>query len=111
MPKQDPEGGLAEEVSPKIVSFRLDPQDSKNLVERAEIAGVSPGHFAKCLVLEALNRAGQMDEVKERILALEHALTLVREDIALSTEVLLVAAGHTPKDAAAAWVTDNLKRS
>lgn len=96
-------------ASSKTVGFRLDPHFHALLAERAAAGGESPGETARKLVTAALGDESELSRIRERLLAIDAALSALRTDLALTTEALLVFAGKSDLDAAKKWVATNLK--
>jgi len=92
------------------VGFRLHPHHFEILEQRAQLAGLSIGDLARSMVIDALDQTSHLEAIRERMLAIEGAISETRKDISLATENLLIAA-NVPKDQAVKWVANNLKRS
>jgi hypothetical protein len=108
MPKPKDSAKLTEKANDNQVAFRLPPPFLELLETRAQIAGLSKGELAKTMVLDALNNESQLNALRERLLALEGLLSMMRKEHALSVDVLLSAAGNYPPDKAKEWVKKNL---
>jgi hypothetical protein len=90
------------------ISFRLPANLKKELAERAAEFGLSPGEFARKMVIEALQNDFPAKVLAElaRILRTTQA---VRDDIETATLGVMITAGNQPIEVAEAWLRDNLR--
>jgi hypothetical protein len=90
------------------VSFRLDAHYLDRLKEEAAKYGMSPGEFARRLVLDALERSEEQRTADE-IVELRREVGHLRVDVALAVTAILVGAGKVSPEDARAWVKENLR--
>lgn len=96
-------------LAPRVISFRLDENESQLLQTKAGEQGLSSHQFAHDLVITTMQQdAGGKcpalvgEQIEAKILSL-------RAELCLVAEVLLIGAGKLTKEAAAEWVDSNLK--
>lgn len=90
------------------ISFRLDDHYLAVLTKQASRFGMSPGEYARRLVLDALEETDHR-RLEEGMGALEREVAQLRAELANSVMALLVGAGKVDKDEARDWVQANLK--
>lgn len=90
------------------IGFRLEAQEIAILSERAEKLGVSPHELARSYVLELLGASEERTALREGVVTLHNVIGLLREDLALSVEALLISAGKVSEEQARKWAEENL---
>lgn len=90
------------------VSFRLDKHHLERLKEEAEKYGLSPGEYARRLVLDQLEQTSRR-ELEEGLSEVKREVSALRVDVAAAVRALLVGAGKVSKEDAHEWVMTNLK--
>ena len=90
------------------IQFRLSGQVLKELEKLAKAYELSPGQFARRIVVEYLEDAERL-RTREKLSALEVSQKKLREDLAVAVEAMLVGAGKVSKDEAHEWVNENLR--
>lgn len=89
------------------ISFRLPATFARQLAEEGAKEKLSPGEYARRIVLEALtDEAGE--HAKRELSAIRESVEKVREDLATTAAALLVNAGKTTVPDAQAWVRSTL---
>lgn len=89
------------------VAFRLPPAEHKQLVAEAEASGLSPGTYARQLVLRGLTDhstaelLAEMESLRRRVIRLQ-------SDLATAVVAILADAGKATVDEAQAWVDSHL---
>ena len=96
-------------LNPRQIAFRLGESDSKILADRATEEGRSHHLMAQDLVVAALHKGDDLQEVTEKIEMLRGQLFELREELSLVAEVLLANAGKASPAEASEWVDSNLK--
>ena len=88
------------------VSFRLPASLKKELAERAAVLGLSPGEFARIVVVESIRNDFQTKVITElgRILRTTQA---ARNDIETATLGVMITAGNQPVKVAEEWLKAN----
>ena len=87
--------------STDTVGFRLDSYYRKRLLQAAEHHGMSPGEYARRLVILALEERQGEETLRE--------ISELRRDLALSVKALLCFAGKAEVEEAGQWVAENLQ--
>lgn len=91
----------------QTVSFRLPTVFANQLTQRGAEQHMSPGEFARRIVLDALgDTSGQ--QTREELAELREGLERIREDLATAAAALLVNAGKVSADEAQTWVRETL---
>jgi hypothetical protein len=91
------------------VQFRItDAKTYKKLSELAKAYGLSPGQFARQVVMEYLEDAERL-RIRERLTEVESEQKKLRRDLANSVLALLIFAGNRPQEEATEWVEKNLR--
>lgn len=90
------------------LSFRLPANLKKVLAERAAELGLSPGEFARKLVVESLTNEFQTKVFAELARVLRTAQA-ARDDIETATLGVMITAGNQPIEVAEAWLKANLR--
>lgn len=91
------------------VSFRVDARTFKRLDAAAEELAMSPGAYARKLLVDGLEdhvRAQLLEEVAQT----HQAVTGLRNDIASALEMVLLNLTDAGKDDVQAWISKNLRR-
>jgi len=90
------------------ISFRLPASMKKLLADKGAEYGLSPGEFARRIVLESLK-----DDFDTKLLAelarIFREVQAGRDDLATVAKVLMVIVGNQTVDDAEAWINDNLR--
>ncbi|MCK6484540.1 MAG: hypothetical protein L6R00_10455 [Phycisphaerae bacterium] len=89
------------------ISFRLPGTLARQLAEIGARESLSPGEYARRLVLDRLTDR-QTEELQSELAALRGLAEKLRDDLATATAALLVNAGKTSVADAQAWVQKNL---
>ena len=90
------------------IAFRLEGDADDLFRQKADQRGMKPGTLAKELAMESLGEGGQIQQLKERILAFEKQFEELRRDIGLCACVLLVRTKSMTETEAKDWVKRNL---
>ena len=90
----------------KPVGFRLPPAFARKLATEAAKRDLTPGTYARRIVLDAL--AGDAARVADELAAARQELARLRADLRRVTVVLLADAGNAELEQAEAWVRENL---
>jgi len=90
----------------KVIGFKLDDENRAKLEAQAEQLGTKRNFVARDMVLKALNAE---TDVTGLIIALNHQLFALREEMALVAEALLTHAGKVSPDEAKKWADENIK--
>lgn len=90
----------------KPIGFRLPPAAARKLTAEAAGRDLTPGTYARRIVLDAL--AGDAGRVAEELAAARKELARLRADLRLVTVALLADAGNAELEQAEAWVRANL---
>ena len=91
------------------VGFRLEEEPLRALAERAARLNLSPHELAREYVLEALSEADERRALREAVGALHQQYDVLREDMALMAEALLISAGKVSEKEARDWVKRNFE--
>ncbi len=91
------------------IGFRLEEEYLCALVERAARLNVSPHELAREYVLEALSEGEERKALREAVGALHQRYDVLREDMALMAEALLISAGKVSEKEARDWVKRNFE--
>ena len=91
------------------ISFRLDNDTTRVLIERADSLGISSHELARHYVVEMLQEREERAALREAIKILHEATQQFRADFAFAVRALLSSAGKVPKDEAEAWVKASIK--
>ena len=92
----------------KVITFRVSEAELSELESRADSEKVTIQQFAKRALLERLEDA--QGNVALAVSALKEELLELRQDLAVSTEALLVTAGKVPPEDALKFVSEKLKK-
>jgi len=92
----------------KPISFRLDEHYIERLKKEADRYGMSPGDYARRLVLDALENVEEK-RVEDSLQAIKREIGELRTDFATSVLALLIGAGQLDHEDAKDWVRENLK--
>jgi hypothetical protein len=87
------------------ISFRLPPTPARQLAREAAARGLSPGAFARRVLLDAL--AGD-DRVLDELAAVRQDVGCVRADLRRVAVAVLADAGKATLAEAEGWARDNL---
>jgi hypothetical protein len=90
-------------ASPTI-SFRLDDDSARALIERSYSLGVSVHELARHYVMEMLQEHEERAALRDAIRQLHEILQQHRADVAFAVRALLTSAGKVPEDKAEKWV-------
>jgi hypothetical protein len=89
----------------KTIAFRVPEEHFKILTQKAKEFGISPGAYARCILIDALlSESTLLEELREQT---ERQMRLERH-LKLATVALLVDAGKAGVEDAEAFVRDNL---
>jgi hypothetical protein len=91
----------------KSVGFRLSPPTARRLAAEAAEHGLTPGTYARRLVLAAL--ADDARRQADELAAVRAELARLRADLARVAVVLLADAGKAEGHEAEAWARENLR--
>lgn len=94
----------------KPISFRLDPESSRVLLERARHLRESPGELARRYVVEALYEREERENLHLEMAAFRKELETLRSELADTAFVLLTSAGKVASAEAETWVNENLNQ-
>ncbi len=97
-----------ERLTPATIGFRLDPDSSRVLAERAARLGVSPHDLARHYVVELLHEREERAALRAAFEQLHQNLQQFRSDFAFAVEAVLTSAGQVPEDEARTWVKKSL---
>lgn len=89
------------------ISFRLAAEYSEELEERAKIAGVSRGDYARQILISVLTENHEK-ETRNHLAEMQDELEQLRQDLWSSVTALLAYAGTVSAEEASAWVDENL---
>jgi len=92
---------------PSIITFRLEAELCRPLVQRAVALGVSPHELARHYVLAVLQEPAERTALLQALGHLGEQVTGSREDIALAVEALLASAGKVTAEEARAYVLEH----
>lgn len=92
----------------KPVSFRLDEHYLERLKSVAAKYGMSPGDYARRIVLDSLENT-ENRKVLDELRSMKHGISELRGDVVTATLALLVGAGKVNMEEAREWVSKNLK--
>jgi glucokinase len=90
----------------KPIGFRLPPALARKLAAEAARRDLTPGTFARRVVLDAL--ADDAGRVADELALLRADLARLRAELRRATVALLADAGKADIEEAEAWVRDNL---
>ncbi len=90
----------------KVIGFKLDDENRVKLEAEAEQLGTTRNMLARDMVLKTMNGGG---EIAGLVIALNHQLYALREELALVAEALLTHAGKIPPEQAKKWADENIK--
>ena len=90
------------------IAFRLEGDADDVFRQKADQRGIKASALAKELAMESLGEGGQLQQLKERILAIEKHFEELRRDIGLCAGVLLVGSKSMSEAEAKDWVKRNL---
>lgn len=91
------------------VAFRLPAAEHRRLASAASELGLSPGTFARQLVVRAMSDQSTT-EILAEIEVLRRSISRLRDDLATAVVALLADAGKASADEARAWVDTHLIR-
>jgi len=91
---------------PEVIGFKLDDENRAKLEAQANQLGTKRNLLARDMVLKALNEGG---DITGLVVALNHQLFALREELALVAEALLIHAGKTSPEQAKKWADENIK--
>src|SRR5262249_10305189 len=91
------------------VGFRLNEPDRKRLTEAAAQLGLSPGAYARRLVLESLDDENHRQILTE-LTELRDAVARLHQALAAATATMLVWAGKASAEEAEEFVRSNLRQ-
>lgn len=92
----------------KPIAFRLKGETDGVFRQKAEARGLDANSLAQELALQSLEEGSQVQQLRERVLALETGIEELRRDIGLCALVLLVGTKTMTEDQAKDWVKKNL---
>ena len=108
--KSKPPSGPAEaSLAPLNIGFRIDPETRRLLGERVTMLNTSPHEWARHCLVTILHEEEDRSGWQSAVTALHHEINDLRNDLALATQALLVAAGNVPEKQAREWIGRNLK--
>lgn len=93
----------------KVVNFRLSPSIARTLAKGAEELSMSPGAYARLLVIEALADADRV-RLFDEVAALRRSVSMAVENLEAAAVAILVDGGKAHPEEAAAFVRDNFRR-
>ena len=85
------------------ISFRLQPKNFSKLKEQAHPFGLSPGEYARSLVLDALCYKEELN-LKDDIQSLQSKLQSLRQALANGVQALMALSEKMPKEEVESWV-------
>lgn len=94
------------------ISFRLERDIRPALKHAARVAGMNVSNFVEEAVLEKLAEV-ETRRTSQELAILREQVNLMREELALSTEAILVIVGKQkpyPEELVKSWVATHLKR-
>ncbi len=94
-------------ASSEPTAFRLDPDDLAELKARAARLGVSHHQLARHYVEISLH--GSDEPLRKAMAAWQASVQLLRQDLALAVESLLISAGKASAEQARAYVKDTFR--
>ena len=97
------------DLAPETIGFRLDDECRRVLGARAARLGVSAHELARQYVIEMLEAGEERAALREAVTRLHDQLTELREDVAVTAEVLLVSAGKVKEADAREWADENFR--
>ena len=92
------------------IAFRLEGDADSVFRQKADKRGLKASGLAKELALESLGEGGQIQQLRERILALETGIDELRRDIGLCACLVLMGTKTMSESEAKEWVKNNLLR-
>ena len=108
-PRQSSQARPAPAHAPGTIGFRLDERTFGALAKRADRLGISPHHLARELVFASLQEPDQRAALRDHLAVIHDQLLSLREDIATTTEALLMSAGKVEAKEAHDWVERTFK--
>jgi len=101
-----------EPVAPVLprLTFGLPPAEYAELAQAAEKVGMTPGEYARRIARESMEShyLAEAKDLRAELAAAKAEMRRMREEFASAIEVVLCRVGLSP-DAAATWVTQNLR--
>jgi hypothetical protein len=89
------------------VSFRLPAKYKQALADRGKELGLSPGEFARKVIIESLNDDFHT-HVFEELARIFREVQTGRDDLATVAKALMVTAGHQSEEEVQAWINEAL---
>lgn len=108
MPKKSSSPSGRSPVPPNI-GFRIDDQTRELLSDRIASLDVSAHEWARHCLVTILKEDQDREAWEAAVTTLHHQINELRNDVALATQVLLVAAGKLSSEKAREWIGQNLK--
>lgn len=97
------------DLAPETVGFRLDDECRRVLGARAARLGVSAHELARQYVIEMLQAVEEREALRLAVTDLQGEIKKLREDVAVTAEVLLASAGKVNEEEARAWADENIR--
>jgi len=91
------------------ITFRLASEYSDELEERAKLAGISTGKYARQVLISTLT-SNPEEETRNRVAEMQDELQKLREELWASVTALLAFGGKTDAKKAQDWVRKNLMK-
>lgn len=95
--------------APQSIAFRLDEEYREKLEKMAKESAMSPGQFARFLVIAALDNTERI-AIRRDLQNLKSDMSSLRRDLSNVALALLVGAGRMDKREANQWVKEHLRR-
>jgi hypothetical protein len=88
--------------------FRLDSTLAKKLEAEAEKRGLTPGRYARLLVIDALTDRGDEEALSLELRALRDEVEALKDNLTTATIAILQTATHLPEEEVRKWADENL---
>jgi len=112
--KLDPGAGGVRCVKRKdkstVINFRLSPSLARSLVQAAGRVNMSPGAYARLLVVEALADADRV-RLFDEVAAIRRGVVTANQNLEAAAVAILVDGGKAEPEEAAQFVRDNFRRA
>lgn len=100
---------MGNKASSDVTSFRLPRRLNAKLGEAAELVGMSPGIYARLVLIEWLTDTDQA-RMRDELNALREAVQTIQRNLEVAVVALLVDAGKAGPDEAEAFVRQRMAR-
>jgi hypothetical protein len=88
--------------------FRLDPALAKKLEAEAEKRRLTPGRYARLLVIDALTDRGDEEALSLELRALRDEVEALKDNLTTATIAILQTATELPEEEVRKWADENL---